>query len=101
MLHCFTHNDIPKLITVVNHLWLGNFQSIFKDVSVTYQQHNSVKMGQGQKSEPENFKYLQPSFPHNLAVSNCWSLFAYSQMDREVWHASVHGVAKSRTQLSN
>ena len=52
MLHCFTHNDIPKLITVVNHLWLGNFQSIFKDVSVTYQQHNSVKMGQGQKSEP-------------------------------------------------
>ena len=22
-------------------------------------------------------------------------------MDREVWHAAVHGVAKSRTQLSN
>ena len=22
-------------------------------------------------------------------------------MDREVWHAAIHGVAKSRTQLSN
>ena len=22
-------------------------------------------------------------------------------MDREAWHASIHGVAKSRTQLSN
>lgn len=66
MLHCFTHNDIPKLITVVNNLWLGYFKSIFKDVSVTCQQHNSVKMGQGQKSEPENFKYLQPSSPPQL-----------------------------------
>ena len=46
---------------VVNHLWLGNFESIFEDVSVTCQQHNSIKMGQGQKSEPENFKYLPPS----------------------------------------
>ena len=94
MLHCFTHNDIPKLITVVNHLWLGNFQSIFKDVSVTYQQHNSVKMGQGQKSEPENFKYLQPSFPHNLAVSNCWSLFAYSLLAFSLQRAISHMVAK-------
>lgn len=79
MLHCFTHNDIPKLIMVVNHFWLGNFESIFKDVSVTCQQHNCVKMGQGQKSSLRTLNTSNLLFPQNLAVSNYWSFFAYSQ----------------------
>ena len=33
----------------------------------------------------------------DMNVSELWELV----MDREAWHATIHGVAKSRTQLSD
>ena len=33
----------------------------------------------------------------DVSLSELWELV----MDRKVWHAAIHGVAKSRTRLSN
>ena len=33
----------------------------------------------------------------DMSLSELWELV----MDRDAWHAVIHGVAKSRTQLSN
>ena len=33
----------------------------------------------------------------NVSLSECWELV----MAREAWHAAIHGVAKSRTRLSD
>ena len=33
----------------------------------------------------------------DMSLSKVWGLV----IDRETWHAAVHGVAKSQTQLSN
>ena len=50
------------------------------------------------RSECQRTKWLDViSNSVDLSLSKLWEMVK----DRETWHATVHGVAKSRTQLSN